>query len=782
MKQRILLAFLTVLLMNLTNAQELTQTVKGTVIDQASQIPLPGSNVIILNTEPFIGGMTNLDGNFRLENVPLGRYNIQVTFIGYEPVIIPEVMVESGKEVVLNIQLKESLNQLDEVTIRANIKKDEAQNSMATISARTFSVEETRRYAGGVDDPARLVTAFAGVSSGLLEDNGIVVRGNAPKGILWRLEGVEIPNPNHYAGLNTFGGGGVTAFSSQMLTNSDFLTSAFPAEYGNGLSGVFDMKLRTGNNEKYEHAFQVGIMGIDFSSEGPFIKGKKASYLFNYRYSTFALLLLVLPENANVPVYQDLCFKLNFPTQKLGVFSVWAIGALDKYKDSFVKDTAEWEIDDDPELSKGHLEMGAGGITHKYIINNRAYLNTSVTATGNASKWKEEIYDFDYNAYPSSDIKFNSYRFSLSSYLNCKHNAKVTTRTGFVVNNLYYDIAIDASPGLPLPMIDIADADGSTFLLQGYTQSKYYITENLTYNLGMHSQFLTLNDNFTLEPRTGLNWHFSPRQTFSIGYGNHSQMEFLSYYFAKIQTAYGPVYPNKDLEFVRANHYVLGYDFSINENVRLKVEPYYQQLYNVPVIPDSCYSLINLEADWCFNDSLVNRGEGRNYGIDITLERFLKDGFYYLFTASIFESKYTCGDEIERDSRFNRNVVINALAGKEWRVGKENNNLFGISGRLNLMGGDRYTPCDRAASLDARAVIDDNTRYLGEQNPFSYHFDCTIMYTFNKPNHSTKWALQVKNALGSKEQYGFVYNFRKQDVIRDEMTIVIPVLSYKIEF
>lgn len=763
-------------------AQRLKQTVKGTVVDGESKVTLPGSNIVILNTEPLIGGMSDLEGRFRLENVPLGRYNIQISFIGYEPVIIPEVIVGSGKEVVLNVELKESVNKMEEVIIKADIKKDAPLNSMASISARTFSVEETRRYAGGLDDPARLASSFAGVSTGLLEDNGIVIRGNAPKGILWRLEGVEIPNPSHYAGLSTFGGGGVTAFSSQMLTNSDFFTSAFPAEFGNALSGVFDMKLRTGNSDKYEHAFQVGVMGIDFASEGPFINDKRASYLFNYRYSTFALIKPVLPEDANVPTYQDLCLKLNFPTKKLGVFSIWGIGALDGLKDSFEEDTTKWETDDDPERSEGALQMGALGVTHKYIIGSKTYINTSLTASGNHSEWDEEISDFNYNFYPISSIDYNAYRYSLSSYFNHKFNAQLTTRTGFIINDMYYNMNIKGSPYAPLPMKDIAEANGRTQLLQVFTQSKYRLTESVTFNVGLHGQYLTLNDNFTLEPRAGINWQFAPRQTLSAGYGNHSQMEFMSYYFAQQATPSGLVQANRNLDFARAHHFVLGYDYSINPNVRLKIEPYYQYLYNVPVIPDTSYSVINLEADWFFNDSLINNGTGTNYGIDITLERFLKDGYYYLLTASVFQSKYKADDGVERDSRFNRNVVINMLGGKEWRVGKGKNNLFGISGRINLMGGDRYTPPDYPASLAAERFIEDGTMLFKKQNPFVYRFDCTIMYTLNKPRHSSKWALQIKNVWGSKEQYGFDYNYRKKSIIKEELTVIVPVLSYKVEF
>ncbi|HUM89491.1 MAG TPA: carboxypeptidase-like regulatory domain-containing protein, partial [Prolixibacteraceae bacterium] len=255
-----------------------SQTIKGSVRDQASQTTLPGVNIILLSTNPVLGAVTDSNGEFKIKNVPVGRYDIQMSFIGYETTVISSVLVTSGKEVIINAAIKEMVALFDEVTVRSR-SKNKALNTMTTLSARTFTVEETSRYAGGLDDPGRLVSVFAGVSDGNLQSNGIVVRGNAPFGTGYRIEGLSVDNPNHFAGEDFLGGGFVSILSKQILTNSDFLTGAFPAEYGNALSSVFDMNLKTGNTESYEHTFQAGIMGIDFASEGPLAKNKNASYL-----------------------------------------------------------------------------------------------------------------------------------------------------------------------------------------------------------------------------------------------------------------------------------------------------------------------------------------------------------------------------------------------------------------------------------------------------------------------------------------------------------------------
>jgi hypothetical protein len=367
-----------------TQAQKITQAIKGKVVDADIRIPLPGATLILPGTDPLIGTVTDIDGNFSIDNIPLGRYDLQVTYIGYEPNIVRELIIGSVKELILTIELTESVQQMETVEITDQVSKDKPINSMSIISTRHISVEETRRFAGGVDDPAQLVTAFAGVA-GSMQGNGIAIRGNAPKSMLWRMEGVQISNPNHYANITTLGGGAFTALSAQLLANSDFFTGAFPAEYGNGLSGAMDLQMRNGNNEKYENSFQLGTIGIDFASEGPFKKGGGSSYLFNYRYSTFALIAPVLPDDAAGNRFMDLSFKLNFPLKKAGALSLWGIGARD------ISEVEPNEPDDrqyaqDFQQLYNRQYMGAVGLNYRKILGKTAYINTTLSGAGNGIK------------------------------------------------------------------------------------------------------------------------------------------------------------------------------------------------------------------------------------------------------------------------------------------------------------------------------------------------------------------------------------------------------------
>ena len=769
------------LLVGNISGQEYTQVIRGKVVDAESQNSVSYASVSVITVNPTIGVITDTNGNFRIDKISVGRHNIQISFVGYETKIIPELMITSGKEVVLNVQLKEKITELDEVVVKAYSKKDKPLNSMSTVSARTFSVEEAQRYAGGFDDPARLASAFAGVCSGELDDNGIIVRGNAPKGLLWRLEGIEISNPNHFAGMSTFGGGGVSALSSLMLANSDFFTGAFPAEYGNAMSGVFDIKLRTGNNEKHEHAFQLGALGVDISSEGPFSKNSKSSYLFNYRYSTWGLIKPILPPEANLPVYQDLCFKINVPTKNAGIFSLWGIGTDDKIKFEAEKDTAEWKYEEDQEVGDAKQRMAAAGLNHKFIFGTKTYLNSSFAVTGDYTEYEDYLLNFDQTRYPSHSIDNLNYKYTLTSVINHKFSAKHVNRTGIVMNNLNYNTELKFAPEIGDELITASDESGNSNLFQFFTQSKLNL-KNIKINLGLHAQYFSLNDEFILEPRAGVTYNFSESQSVSLAYGKHSRIEPLGIYFARVSEGNSITHPNKKMKLPKADHIVLAYDISFNTNLRLKIEPYVQLLYDIPVIPDSSYSTLNMEADWCFTDKLVSTGTGTNYGIDITLERFLHRGFYYLITASLFESNYVGGDNVKRMTRYNTRYVVNILFGKEWMVGSSKNNILGINGRLNLLGGQRIAPLNYELSLQEGEVYYDYSKENEKQEPSVYHLNFSVNYRINKRNHSSIWTLQIMNLLGTKEFYGYNYNYRDHTIEEDTASIIVPSISYKIEF
>ena len=506
------------------------QTLRGVVNDRASGHPIPYATIQLTDI-PGLGMMCDSLGRFALPKVPVGRHSVQASFIGYESATVREILVTSAKEVYLEIALQESVNELSEVVVRAH-NRNEAMNKMAVAGARMLSVEEASRYAGGFDDPARLVASFAGVTPSV-SNNGISIHGNAPHLLQWRLEDVEIPNPNHFADIATLGGGILSSLSAQVLGNSDFFTGAFPAEYGNAVSGVFDMKLRNGNNQRNENTFQVGIMGIDFASEGPLSKKHKASYIFNYRYSTTGLLNVDLGGKMD---YQDLNFKLNFPTRHAGTFAVWGTALLDKYKSSLEKNPDKWDYLEDAGQGRSTQYMAAGGVTHRYFFNENTLLKTTLAGTYSDQEAIQTTYDRAFNPSPNIDQNSRSTNLILTSSLNRKVNNRFTNKTGLTFTQMFYNMNLELAPFIDQPLETISKGDGNTSLISAYNSSAWGINDKLSLNFGLHGQLLTLNNRWTLEPRASLKWQTNTRTSFALAYGMYSRMEKMDVYFVKTQS------------------------------------------------------------------------------------------------------------------------------------------------------------------------------------------------------------------------------------------------------
>ena len=757
------------------------QVIKGSVVDAVTEAPLPGATVVILETSPQLGTITNEKGQFRLWNVKPGRYSVLVRFVGYGNFLFREVLVGSGKELILHAKLQEVSEQLDEVKVLARTSKEQPINRMASISARQLSVEEANRYAGGFDDPARLAGSFAGVASEI-GNNGIVIRGNSPRNLLWRMEGIEIPNPTHFANVISFGAGGITALSSQMLANSDFYTGAFPAEYGNALSGVFDVRLRTGNSENHEYTFQAGIIGIDFASEGPIKKGGGSSYLFNYRYSTYTLLGGLIPEEAGNIRYQDLSFKLNFPTKSFGNFSLWGIGAIDSQDRDPISDPADWETIQDKEGYDLSLLNGALGLRHKILLSNKTYLHTTLAVSGNGIETEYDELDVNETLQARERVENRTWKYTFSSTLNHKFGKNHINRSGLILNQHHYHVFNREAQNPGEQLLVFANEKGNVFSAQAYMQSTLKMRNQVDLNLGLHMHYFGLNEEISPEPRVGIKWQIDQKHAVGAAYGLNSRIEMIGFYLAEQQSPNGTIQPNKDMKMTKAHHFGLAYDVHLNDNTRFKIEPYYQYLFDVPVINGTYFSLQNLDLDWFFNDALVNDGTGTNIGIDFTLEQFLKEGFYYLATASIFDSKYKGGDGVERNSLYNRNYILNLLTGKEWQFGTSKANIISINGRLSFMGGDRYSPLLKEESIAANELIYDYSEAYEEQVGPATVFSLSFSYRKNKKKHASIWSLHLLNVLGHEEYRDYEFNLKTGIPEKQFDQIMVPNLSYKIEF
>ena len=775
-----------------------TQVVKGAVIDAQSEIPLIGATVEWINEESTIGTTTDINGYFRLEDIPVGRQVFKISYLGFETLTIPNVQITAGKEAILDLALQESVSDLDEVVVVGKVDKDVAKNELATISARQFSLEEVNRYSGGRSDVARLASNFAGVSTADDSRNDIVIRGNSPTGVLWRIEGIPIPNPNHFSTLGTTGGP-VSALNPNLMSNSDFLTGAFPAEYGNALAGVFDVSFRNGNPDRSEFMFQAAAFsGLEAMAEGPLFKGSRGSYAIAGRYSLVGL--FGAAGTSALPNYSDLSFKINSGNTKAGQFVLFGIGGTSDI-DFLHDDTDQDDLFANPdEDAFAESRFGVIGLKHNLILGESAYWRTIIAGSTSENTFSQDRYfnldsPGEFTA-PYAETDNVETRLSISSFINKKFSARLTGRMGVLAETFNYDlISRDAEIGPDInddgvnELVTLFEFDESTTLIQPYIQTQYRLDEQWTLNVGMHGQYLALNESIALEPRFAVNWAFAPKQKLSFGYGLHAQTQPLPILLAASEDENGNlIRTNEDLEFSKSNHFVLGYDNNFAPDWRLKVEAYFQNIFDVPVDPfPSSFSILNSGADFVFpreKFNLVNEGTGRNMGIELTLEKFFSKGYYGLLTASIYDSQYEGSDEIERNTAFNNSYVLNVLAGKEWKIGKSKINAFTIDTKLTTSGGRYYTPVDLEASRLAGFEIDQEELAFSERYDPYFRWDVKLGVQFNsaKKKISHRFYIDLQNVLDTENIFVQRYNRQTNEVNEVNQIGFFPDFMYRVQF
>ncbi len=762
------------------------QTIRGSVFDLQTLTPLPNAKVFFPETQPIRGMIADEEGNFRFENLPPGRYTLQVEYLGYESITRANLVLTSAKELVLEIGLEEKVTSTEEVLISAEPDKHKAINELTTVSARTFSVEEAQRYAGSRNDPARMAQNFAGVGQVGDNRNDIIIRGNSPTGVLWRLEGTDIPNPNHF-GANGTTGGPVSMLNNNNLANSDFMTSAFPAEYGNALSGVFDLNLRSGNNEKYEFMGQMGFNGLEAGIEGPFSKNSKASFIANYRYSTLGVINALgfnLGTGAAIPEYQDLVFKVDVPTEKAGRFVLFGMGGVNSinFLDSEAKDKDANFYNGTGEDLYNKGKAGIVGLSHTHLFNNTTYGKLVLSASAIRSGNEIDSLSTD----DGTPVRFfaNSYttlKYSANYRLNKKIDARNHLRIGAIVD-LYDAHFIDSVRISAHRFIRLRDFSGQTGLLQAYAQWKHRFSDELSLNTGLHYQQFLLNDSKALEPRLGLRYELNKRQQLNFGLGLHSQIQPLQVYFMETHVGDQTTRTNENLDLTRSLQAVIGYDHLLSEALRLKAEAYYQQLWGAAVEQkSSAFSMLNAGADFGFPsiDSLDNDGTGENYGVELTLEKFFSDSYYFLFTTSLFQSRYAGSDEIMRNTAFNGNYIVNLLGGKEFKLGR---NTLSVDLRTTLAGNKRYTPIDLEASrLQGETVLFSELAFSEKYAPY-FRTDLKVTFRQNSKKITQEWSVDLNNLTNHKNIFSQQYSAETDAIETTYQIGLFPVVQYRILF
>jgi hypothetical protein len=769
--------------------ETLLQTMQGTVIDKSTHFPLIGATIII--NDSTIGTITDMNGYFEITGVPVGRNNVYISYLGYTPRLFQNILVKPGKQPILNVELEESIEEIGEVTVKAYRDKSHTVNDMALISARAFTIEETEKFAGSWGDPSRMATNYAGVFVANDCGNDIIIRGNSPAGLIWRLEGIPIPGPNHWHTLGATGGP-VSMLNNNVLQRSDFMTGAFPAEYGNGISGAFDLRMRNGNNKKREFVAQLGFNGFEFGAEGPFHKKSNASYLINYRYSMLGLVDELLWVDA-LPHYQDLMFKLSIPGKKSST-SIFGLGGISKIT---FKDSAQVSNDLVRYISELNGSItGIIGINHTYYFNNSTRLKTSLALTSTTPYGITDSLAYLKGPELKTLSKYEEQQndIIIQSIVNHNFNKKNKLKSGLVLHNYstnYYekDYDYDSESDSATIYDPYTIKENNLILLQGFIEWKHRFSDLITIVSGLHYEHFLYNKTYSIEPRFSAQWKYAPKRSLSFGYGLHSKLVpvymFVRKSFVNREENGNTIFyqTNKNLDFIKSHQFVLGHDYSITPQLRLKTEVYYQYLFDVPVNREADYFwLLNGGeglSNWCGEDSLVNKGTGENYGIELTFEKFFQRNYYFLFTTSLFNSTSKASDGIKRNTIFNGKFVINLLGGYELFLNQKNSLNFNL--RLAYAGGRRYSPYILSEDPDKTYETDYDNAY-SLQLPNYFRADVRIGYMHYGKKATYEFAFDITNITNHENLY-FRYFDESSKTIEDEYQQgIFPIGLIRINF
>jgi len=780
-------------------SQQTGQTIRGTVVDKVTKNTLPGATVYIKDSDPVIGAAADADGKFVLRNVPLKRTVVVCSFVGYSDFYSDDFIVTSAKEIVLNIELEEGIT-LGGVTVSAVRTISEPLNELAYVSARSFSVEETERTPVGLNDVSKMAQSFPGTQQGRLDiENDIIVRGNSSFGMIWRLEGLDIPSPNHYARPGS-SGGGISILSAQLMSRSDFYTGGMPAEFGNTVSAAFDIRLKNGNLSKYENRFKVSLIGIDYALEGPF-KKDQSSFVFNYRYSMLGLLnrLGFHPTGENAfNEFSDFSFNtyFNFPKRKsnLNIFGMGGT-SMEIYNPIYPATARDPEVLWHWELVKFGSDMATVGAVYTKLHSSSAFSKVSVAATSSWIERSNDTLDLEDNPYRYREDQYRDSRLVGTYVYSNRIDSSWRIKAGVIGNLIGFDffqMYTSRRTTLDINQFTLGgtqvEGSGITQTAQAYGQAIYNMTPKLTISGGLHFLMLFMNNSASVDPRLSVKYQMSPGSRLSFAIGKYSQhLPLPAYMYVEADTlangTINAISVNKNMRMMYSNHYILSYQYATPAKFKFQAEAYFQDLYHVPVAanPESKYSMLNDNSEFPALQT-SDLGRGMNYGIDVAIEKYTINSFYILATGSLFAAKYRPLDGKWYHNRFSSNWVSAITVGKEFDFGK--GRVLQVGTRFIHNGGHRYTTIDYEKSAIKGEYVADEDGYNASRMPAYWKFDGRIAYRFSRPKFAMNISLDMSNLTGHKNPNSVGYNATTNELFYYYHTgnDFIPLLNIQIDF
>lgn len=779
----ILLSLLMIFVSNYSYAQEemATQSVRGTVVDNVTKEPLADISIELLNYIPLKTTRTNELGQFMIDKVPVGKHRLLVFSEEYEIIIVPEINVLAGHESEVNVSLDKLSENIKEIVVKANkirkTTKDIPVNHMALTGIRSFTIEEVKRFPGSLEDPSRLIAKFAGVSK-MHSETGLVVRGHNAQSVLWRIEGLPISSPNHLF-FNEASTGYLPIINIYLLRNSDFMHGIYPAEYGNAIGGVLDLGLRDGNYNKVEGSIKLALLGLEGFVEGPLNNKGTASFVAGGRYSWLSNLNGRIPGVlGSFPVTNDFSFKatINVKKDKIAVFGLGGFSSVKIDVSELDSNSRSARYLNDVQRYKTYV---LAGVSYKKQLKSKGYIQTVLGSNYN----REHMFIYD-TTQTLENIDSRTLHTTLSSQLHYSINYKHQIRAGVIASHYYLDFKANNYND----NIELRDFTGHTMNIQVHAQWLFNISRKLKLNLGVNGQYLLLNSSVGISPRFAFSWQLLASHKLSLGYGWNHQMQPWEVYLNRSQEVgtFGEM-ADVNLGFNKNHHISLAYDWAIMNNLRLKVEGYFQYMYNVPVKEDeSNISLFNLGSSQNFlgMTNFNNSGVARSYGAELTLEKFFSEGYYTLLTATYFNVMYLDKWGAWRNTESNNQFTGDLLFGKEFKIGKKKNNRFFIDVTYSFRMGSFYTPVDLSASQAANTQVLDWDNAYTLRHPHFHNVDLRLGLVVNQKKKSISHRLffEVINLLNQKAIFRESYNPYTKSIGLHAYSGLVPNISYRLNF
>jgi hypothetical protein len=756
-----LLVFLLIISTATYAQNELTQTVRGRILDAVTSAPIAAASVSLSGKNDKIASDT--EGSFRFEKTPVGRYDITAFCVGYQQVTLNNIVVESGKETVLDIRLTASNTLLESF---------EVSSSTPILSklglAQSINMETLQRVPANFNDVARMLTNVAGVASESDAANHISVRGLSPNALQWYLEGAEIVNPNHLSNAATSGdratqnGGGVSIFSTQVLERADFYKGTVPTDAGNALGAMIDVRFRNGNDEKKETTLGIGLVGLDVATEGSFSKKSKASYLVNYRYSTVGLLSkLGVPLGDEASAFQDFSFKLHFPTQKSGVFDVFGMGGISE--NVFVhKKRDKWETQKDSQDITFKNRMGAIGVSHYARVGKKNLWETVAVLSGlDNSRLAVGFNSFEL---PVNINDFNSIhrKFYVRSRVNFNLKKNILV-AGVVVKNEYIndlDIYKTASQTWQ------AVVNGQGIFYMPFADFSGTFGEKWVYSVGLRANYFSFTNKLSVEPTANIRRNLRENESIKLSYSRQSQMLTPSQYLNANKT--------RKEGFIKSDNLNLTYTNQLAKDIHFSATAFAQFYKDIFVVdpqfpPQDFWSILDgFSSEYGYGGMA---GTAQSVGFEGVMSEKTSKGWYWEVGLTLFDATYTEPKPFAkpRALAYNSRYIFNAYFGKEWTLGSRKNKFLGFGSRTILRGGHYYREYN-SFSLITKQVA-----------PY-FRTDLNVYFKKNRRKSSSIVQLDIQNVTNkNNEQYYYYDSFLNRETPQYQLGL-LPNLSYRISF